>query len=111
MTLKKKRLLVTAILLVTVLAFAVLIPARPARAALQIHWGGVNMNNYCSIHYSGSTAVNISPYNAYTWRCRIGAQYYQISVNDACRHQYVPQAFARTDHPESPWSWECYSYW
>lgn len=111
MTLNKKWLSAIAILLVIVLASVVLTPVPSARASVWYYWGGISMSAYCQRHYPSSTAVNIQPYNAYSWRCKLGQSYYGISVDQACREQHVPQAFAYTSKPQNPYSWGCYSAW
>lgn len=74
----------------------------PTPANLQ-KLGGMNISAYCS---SKGLSSNSQP-SGNDWTCGPGGP--KVDMNDACRWQYNnPNAFARQDIPNNPYSWNCY---
>jgi len=79
----------------------------PAEAAT----GGINVQQWCSRHYGGSTAAISAGWNAYGWRCVYGFTRYSpafsVNMNQACQEQRAPWAYARIGNFFDPYSWYC----
>ncbi|TAE60191.1 MAG: hypothetical protein EAZ87_06815 [Nostocales cyanobacterium] len=81
--------------------------------------GGVDLAKYCRethVVYRPTRAVLVGN-NAYSWRCRMPLTIFSdwpywdhgIDMNAVCRRQYNrSSAYARTNNPSSPYSWQCY---
>lgn len=63
--------------------------------------GGMNLYGYC-----GSLGQGSSELNGNTWVCATGVT---INMNTACQWQYTPNATAKQDTTNNPYSWSCYA--
>ncbi|MEG4425111.1 hypothetical protein QUB02_13705 [Microcoleus sp. D3_18_C1] len=74
--------------------------------------GGVDLNRYCQQRWRGSYADLIER-TAWGWRCFVGSNRYEISVENACKEQYPSSkgytvVFANAVNPSDPYSWGCF---
>ncbi len=63
--------------------------------------GGMNLDGYCKSQGQNGTALSGN-----TWTCTPSGT--AINMTNACRWQYNPNAFAKQDVANNPYTWSCY---
>jgi hypothetical protein len=114
---------VSRLVVVPAVAVSLILSSQSVQAARKL--GGVDLQKYCSQKYrednTYSATAKLRPEKfrnptAYDWKCARRnedtgkTRYYDIDMTDACRWQYNKNNVrARTDEPEDPNSWKCYT--
>jgi O-glycosyl hydrolase len=119
----QKVVLALVIGVIITLAIAFVAPNSVSAAKNTAVLGGINIDGYCRATYSYypySGRAILMGSNAYLWRCDVkryngpyaypmfSYSYPSIDLNAACRWQYGGSAYAKTNNPSSPYSWQCY---
>jgi hypothetical protein len=69
---------------------------------------GLNLTGYCQSIYGGqSRSVLFDQTSAYSWRCTVGNEFAEISIEDACRIHHGIGWRAEVKDLADPYSWVC----
>lgn len=72
----------------------------------------LNLDSYCRSYHGDSAVAVGTAGDAFAWRCKVenltkGIQYFEISMDEACRLQYGREFRATVDDRKDFESWHC----